>query len=282
MSAPLEPNAGWRQSLAERWRECLCEAALLGTFMVSACSFATLLEHPGSPVRGAIESGFARRSLMGLAMGLTAVLLIYSYPGRRSGAHMNPGTTLSFLRLGRLRRWDAVFYIVAQFLGAASGVTLAGLLLGRFVADPAVNFVVTRPGAWGDIAAWAAEFGMGLLMMTMVLTVNRRMTLAPWTGYFAGFLVFLYITFEAPISGMSLNPARSFGSLLVARDWPSWWVYFTAPPLGMLTAVELQRLLRRRRFQGCCKMAQCLKTPCPFVPCECRAQLCPSDETSRT
>ena len=61
------------------------EALLLGLFMVSACSFGVLLEHPASLVRRAIEDAFVRRSLMGIAMGATAVALIYSYPGRRTG-----------------------------------------------------------------------------------------------------------------------------------------------------------------------------------------------------
>src|SRR5207237_5064215 len=82
----------------------------LGAFLFSACFFAVLLEHPASPVRAAIPSALERRALMGLAMGLTAILLIYSPPGKRSGAHLNPSVTLAFLRLGRLPLWDAALY----------------------------------------------------------------------------------------------------------------------------------------------------------------------------
>jgi aquaporin Z len=68
-------------------------------FMVSACTFGILLEHPESPARRAIDSSLLRRALMGIAMGATAVTLIYSRWGRRSGAHFNPATTLAFLRM---------------------------------------------------------------------------------------------------------------------------------------------------------------------------------------
>ena len=78
------------------WQEYSIEAACLGLFMVSACSFTVLLEHPASALRHAITSSFARRMLTGIAMGLTAVALIYSPWGKQSGAHLNPSTTLTF------------------------------------------------------------------------------------------------------------------------------------------------------------------------------------------
>jgi aquaporin Z len=78
------------------------EAAGLGAFMVSACLFATLLEYPGSAVREALSAATLRRVLMGLAMGLTAIVIIYSPWGKQSGAHINPAVTLTFLRLGKI------------------------------------------------------------------------------------------------------------------------------------------------------------------------------------
>jgi len=80
------------------------EATCLAVFMVSACLFASLLEYPGSPIHQVLPNPTVRRVLMGFAMGLTAVCLIYSPFGKRSGAHMNPSTTLTFLRLGKVAR----------------------------------------------------------------------------------------------------------------------------------------------------------------------------------
>src|SRR5713226_9052868 len=99
-------------ALLDHWPEYLMEAAGLGLFMVSACVFATLLESPGSPARRAIPSDFLRRALMGLAMGLTAVGIIYSPWGQRSGAHINPAVTFTFLRLRKIEPWEAFFYIL--------------------------------------------------------------------------------------------------------------------------------------------------------------------------
>jgi aquaporin Z len=99
-----------REALRQHWPEYLMEAAGLGLFMISACVFAILLFHPASPVAGFRGGHLARRALMGLAMGTTAVALIYSPWGQRSGAHLNPAVTLTFLRLGKVRGWDAAFW----------------------------------------------------------------------------------------------------------------------------------------------------------------------------
>ena len=97
--------------------EYLFEAVLLGAFMVAALAFTVLVEHPESPVRLAIGSDIARRAVIGLGMGSTAVTLIYSPWGRRSGAHMNPATTLTFALLGLVSRGTALGYVAAQFTG---------------------------------------------------------------------------------------------------------------------------------------------------------------------
>src|SRR2546428_12452826 len=107
---------------ALHWPEYFAEAGGLAAFMVSACTFGVLLEHPSSPLPAAIASGDLRRVLMGAAMGLTAVCIVYSPWGRRSGAHINPCLTITFFRLGKIAPIDALFYVLAQFLGAAAGV----------------------------------------------------------------------------------------------------------------------------------------------------------------
>ena len=230
-------------TLRRHWPEYLCEALGLGFFMISATTFAVLLFHPAS-ILGPGQP-LTRRALMGLAMGTTGVAIIYSPPGRRSGAHLNPAVTLTFLRLGKIAGADAAFYIAAQVLGGMLGMLIAAKALRPFVAHPTVNYVVTVPGGFGVLAAFGAEVLMTMVLMTVVLRASNTARLAPFTGLFAGALVATYITLEAPISGMSLNPARTFAAAVPAAIWTGWWIYLTAPLVGMLTAAEIHRVTRR-------------------------------------
>jgi aquaporin Z len=105
------------KALREHWPEYLMEAAELGMFMISACVFASILGHPASPIAKALPHPTVQRLLIGIAMGLTAVGIIHSPWGQQSGGHLNPSVALTFLRLGKVGPWDALFYIGAQFLG---------------------------------------------------------------------------------------------------------------------------------------------------------------------
>jgi aquaporin Z len=251
---PESGPTGLAGALRAHWPEYLIEGALLGAFMVSACVFCVILEHPSSPLRRALEDGFLRRGLMGLAMGGTAVAIIYSPWGKRSGAHINPATTLTFLRLGRVAGADALFYALAQCAGAIAGVLLAGLLLAGRAAHPSVNFAATVPGARGASAAFVAEVAITFLLMTVVLAFSNAPRWNRYTGAAAGACVALFIAFEAPISGMSMNPARSLGSAVSAMTWDSLWIYFAAPPIGMLLAAEARVRLSRRAPALCAKL----------------------------
>lgn len=248
------PRLGAVASLRRHWPEYTMEAALLGAFMISACVFGALYEFPRSPIHVAIPSLFLRRLLMGMSMGATAIAIIYSPWGKQSGAHINPSVTLTFLRLGRVKAWDALFYMCAQFAGAIAGVAFVARFLGKELSDPAVRYVVTLPGEHGLSFALLAEFGIAFGMMTVVLHSSNHPSWNRYTGLFAGLLVMTYITFEAPFSGMSMNPARTLGSAFSAELWNGLWIYFTAPPLGMLTAAEIYLWRKGRRAVGCCKL----------------------------
>jgi aquaporin Z len=241
-------------ALKHHWPEYLMEAVELGLFMISACVFVVLLEHPASPVRQAISDPVPRRVLIGIAMGLTAISLIYSPWGQRSGAHFNPSVTLTFLWLGKVERWDAFFSILAQFVGGLTGISVATLMLGNLVATPSVQYAVTVPGMSGVGIAFLAEGVISFILMSMVLRVSNTQHLARFTGVFAGMLVATYISVEAPLSGMSMNPARTFASAFPARVWTAWWIYFTAPPLGMLLAAELYLRLKGAQRVICAKL----------------------------
>ena len=235
-----------RDALKGHWPEYLMEAAELGIFMVSACLFTILLYHPASPVVRTIPPEFSRRVLMGLAMGLTLIGIVFSPWGKQSGAHMNPAFTLTFYRLGNVAPWDAVFYVVAQFVGGVAGVTAVALLAGKLLTNPAVNYAPTSPGPGGAGVAFLAEIGISFGLMTVVLIVSNTQRFARFTGIFAGACVALFIVFESPLSGMSMNPARTLGSALIPGNWTALWVYFVAPPLGMLAAAMVYVGLNRR------------------------------------
>ena len=237
------------------------EAFGLGLFMVSAGVFGTLIEAPASPLRAAIADPDLRRGLMGLAMGLTAVALIYSPWGTRSGAHLNPAVTLTFLRLGKIAPADAALYVFSQLAGGVLGVLLVRAALGSSFGEPPVRMVVTVPGAAGSAAAFVAEVAISFLLMAVVLVVSNHPRKMRWTGVAAGTLVALYITFEAPISGMSMNPARTLASAAPSGVWTAIWVYLTAPLVGMLLAAEVYGRVARVH---CAKLHHTHTAPCIF------------------
>src|SRR5882724_1189332 len=174
------------RALKEHWPEYFCEAAELGLFMISASLFTMLLWHPSSPVLSLIPNPFVRRMLTGLAMGGTAIALVFSPLGKRSGAHFNPAVTLTFWRLGKVKNWDAFFYVIAQFAGGILGVVAVAVFVREALADPAVNYVATLPGPHGLRIAFIAEFVIAFFLMTTVLLVSNTPHLARFTGLFAG------------------------------------------------------------------------------------------------
>jgi aquaporin Z len=255
---PLTTSKRWSDqmidALKKHWPEYLMEAAELGLFMISACAFTVLLYHPASPIATAISNEVLRRVLMGIAMGSTAIAIVFSPIGKRSGAHFNPSVTLTFLRLGKVKPWDAAFYALFQFIGGVTGVLIASLILGKLVAHQSVKYAATVPGPGGPLPAFLAELFITFILMTVILNVSNTKRLSHWTGLFAGALVATYIAIESPISGMSMNPARTFGSASVGQLWTSLWIYFTAPPLGMLLAAEVYRRLNAGRAVVCAKL----------------------------
>jgi aquaporin Z len=240
--------------IRKHWPEYLMEAAELGIFMVSACTVTAIVEYPASPVRQAIPDPFVRRVLVGIAMGLTAISIVYSPWGKQSGAHLNPSLTLVFFRLGKVDVKDASFYILSQFVGGFAGVLLAAVIIGTPVLHPLVKYAATVPGVQGPVAAFIAELLISFVQMSVILRVSNQERIARFTGLFAGALVATYISVEAPFSGMSMNPARTLASAIPAHLWTGLWIYFTAPTVGMLLAAEVY--LRSKGIQNihCAKL----------------------------
>ena len=252
------------QALRTHWPEYLAEAAELGTFMVAACLVVAFLQYPTALGPRVLPDPGTRRVVTGIAMGLAAIALIYSPWGQRSGAHFNPSVTLTYFRLGKIAPWDAAFYVTAQFAGALAGVLLAGLVLGGVIAHPTVNYVATLPGPGGVWVAFAAEVAISFVLMTVVLVTSNRAALARLTPLFCGALIAAYIALEAPLSGMSMNPARSFGSAVPPGLWSMLWIYLSAPPLGMLVAAEVYLRIAGARRVYCAKLNHRNRQRCIF------------------
>jgi aquaporin Z len=139
----------------------------------------------------------------------------------------------------------------------------ASLVFRRSAADASINYVSTMPGLAGAPWAFAAETIISFVMMLTILVMSNARRLARLTGIAAGVLVAAFITFEAPLSGMSMNPARTVASALFAGG-EGLWIYFTGPPLGMLAAAEAFLRMHGRARVRCAKLHHQSGIPCIF------------------
>ena len=253
------------EALRRHWILYVYEGAELAWFMVAACVASVLLLGVGSVGAREIASAAVRRLVMGAAMGGTAVMIIHSPMGKRSGAHFNPAITLTYLWLGKIGMWDAVGYVVGQFAGGVAGVGIAALLMPRALAQPSVDYVVTVPGIGGTAGAFAAELFMAALLMGVVLWTTNRRALAGYTSYAVGVLITGYVFFFAPVSGFSINPARTVGSAVWANVWTAEWVYFVAPLLGMFGAAAVYVYWFGIEAVLCAKLHAAPSVLCPFA-----------------
>lgn len=221
----------------------LMEAAGIAFFIAVSSVASTLLEYPGSPLHALIPIKAWRRVPLAIIIGLV-IVGVTRVTGKRSGAHINPAVTWAFYRHGKITAWDAVGYTVAQVAGAVAAALGMRAVLGAPYAHPSVDYVVTKPGPGGPPMAFAAEFVISFILMLALLVATESRRLEKAAGWIAGALLAAYIVVETPLSGMSLNPARSFGSAIAAPASPALWVYVVAPTLAMWTAVEVYVRLR--------------------------------------
>src|SRR5438046_9596870 len=147
--------------------------------------------------------------LTGIAMGSTAIALVFSPLGKRSGAHFNPAVTLTFWRLGKVKNWDAMFYIIAQFIGAIAGVFAVTLFVREALSHPTVNYAATLPGMQGVIIAFIADFVIAFVLMSLVLRLSNKAHIERYTASFGRELRATYITLESPCPGMGVNAERA-------------------------------------------------------------------------
>jgi aquaporin Z len=251
------------------------EAAEAAGYLFSVCAFATLLWHPNSPLQRYVTGQAARRMLMGSAVCATIIAIVITPWGKQSGAHFNPAVTLTFYRLRKMAWQDAAFYCASQLIGAVAGVTMAALVLQRAPAHSAVHYAATVPGKYREPVAFIAELAVSFTLMSAILFASNHRLLADYTHYFAAVIIGLFIAFESPLSGMSANPARTLGPALYAGYWRTLWLYFIAPPLGMLGAAEIFLFLRHGAAPYCAKLHHHNNERCIF----CHSGADPKGET---
>jgi aquaporin Z len=214
--------------------EYACELAGTAFMMLVGVGAIVLFWADGSPLpRVPVER--LRLLITGMVFAGGATLVVYSPVGQRSGAHLNPAVTLGFWRLGKIGTADAIAYAVMQIAGALVGTALVLVLAGDMARG--VRLGMTVPGA-GVSAPWAVgyEAAITFALMFLILTCLNRPAIAPYTGLAAGGLAATLVALEAPLTGMSVNPARSFAPALLMGDLSAIWIYVVGPPLGALTA----------------------------------------------
>ena len=233
-------KAAWRKNHLHYFQEALG----LGIFMVSACFFSAMLFSENSPWYQLIQNNSIRNVWMGLAMGSTALFIFYSPFTSPSGSQINPAVTITFLRLDKMCRYDALFFILFQLTGGTLAVYIMQLLMGNILTGAPVNSVATVPGKYGTSAALITEFTIAFITMTMVLVTSNNERLKKYTRIFAACLVCIWVIVAGPISGFGMNPSRSFASALPSGIWTAFWIYLFIPFAGMLAAAEFYLLIR--------------------------------------
>ena len=217
----------------------LAEAAGTGLLLLAGLSCVILDFGAGSPVSNWIPDPGLRRLITGFLFGSSGGLIAISPLGKLSGAHLNPVVTFAFWAQGKLQTHMMAGYILVQFAGAAIG-SLPLLLWGQM--GNSVDFGATVPGA--GYSTWVVLGGEILTTGAMILGLFFFLShpgLRHFTPLLFPFLYAVMVFLEAPISGTSTNPARSFGPSLVAGVWQGWWIYWLGPLLGTLLALALIR-----------------------------------------
>jgi aquaporin Z len=130
--------------------------------------------------------------------------------------------------------------------------------------DPTIRYAATLPGIYGAGLAFIAEVVISFALMLTVLFTSNHNLLSRYTPYFVGALYAIFITLETPLSGMSMNPARTFGSAFRGCYWHALWVYFLGPLLGMSVAAEFFLRVRGGAGPYCAKLHHANNKRCIF------------------
>ena len=247
------------ETLRRHWPEYAVEGGFLAVFVLCAGVVSAWLSGPdGSAFELAV-----RRLLAGIAMGLVLIAMIYSPWGRRSGTHLNPAITLAYLRLGKVGRWDAVFYLLAQLAGGLVAVWLLrrGALLPVTVPPSLLSASTAPSNSW---TAFLTEFVLSAMAMLLILFTSNHASWFRWTGLIYGLLMMLLVACAAPLAGFGMNVARLLAVDLSGNIPALQWLNLLPPLLGMQAGVEAYRLLTGRTQVLCAKLAHNTQGRCIF------------------
>jgi len=156
----------------------------------------------------------------------------------------------------------AWYYVFALHLGGHAWLLNVAEQFGNAFNDHPISYADTLPGQQGPGVAFSAEVVISAFLILILLSLSSSARLARFTGFAAGCLVATYITFESPLSGMSMNPARSFASAAPGMQWQYFWIYVTAPVLGMLIGAQIFLVLTGARRALCAKLLHPLDVRC--------------------
>ncbi|HZA94310.1 MAG TPA: MIP family channel protein [Gemmatimonadales bacterium] len=178
---------------------------------------------------------------VGVALSFAFVILAGVYAlGHISGAHFNPAVTMGFWLSGRFPRGEVLAYTLAQLTGAAAGALLLRLTLGAHVQAAVTVPRISIPGAL------LIEIVLTFFLMLVIMAVATDHRVAsPAAGLAVGLTVGFDAMMGGPLTGASMNPARSFGPALAAGSWTAHWLYWLGPLLGAALAVLTYGYLRK-------------------------------------
>ncbi len=250
-------------TLRRHWPEYGVEALFLGLFVLVAGVVSAWMQAPATAWFPGSPDAMTRRVLAGITVGLVVMAMIYSPWGRRSGSHLNPAITLAYLRLGKIGRWDALFYLIAQVAAGLAAVSLlrTGVLL------PAASSPTLLSASLGPTTLWATfvtELVLSAGAMLMLLFTSNHQSWFRLTGVLYGLLFMLIVACAAPLSGFGMNLARLLAVDLSGDAAAAGWLNLLPPLIGMQLAVEAWRLLTGRSQVLCAKLAHNTHGRCIF------------------
>ena len=251
------------ETLRRHWPEYGVEALFLAVFLLLAGLVSAGVQGPAGGLLPNALDPWARRAFAGIAMGLVLMAMVYSPWGRRSGSHLNPAITLAYLRLGKIGRWDALFYLLAQTGAGLVAVALlrSGLLLPEATAPALLSASIGPSGLW---TAFATELVLSASAMLLILFTTNHASWFRWTGVLYGLMVMLIVACAAPLSGFGMNLARLLAVDVSGDPATLGWINLLPPLLGMQLAVEAYRLFTGRSQVLCAKLAHNTHGRCIF------------------